>query len=339
MTGTLNPMQAWILEDSPGSYRHAEVPTPEPGPGEVRIEVRASALNHIDLWLTRGQPRPRSFPHVSGSDVAGVIDAVGPGGTRWAPGDEVVMEAAVTTEEAIHRRGIDSVEEPGLHLLGEHRWGGHAEYVVVPHWHPVPKPPGRSWTDCAAYPVAYVTAWRMLRLANVGAGSRVLVVGIGGGVATAALVLAQRLGATVEVTSRDPAKLERATELGAVDTHDSAGPFPRGFDAVIDTVGGPVFEPALRALRGGGAFVTCGATAGTEVQLSIPYLFFRQLRIQGVTLGSHQEFCQVTDLIAQGLPVIVDTIVGFDDYPRAVELLASGRQLGKVVMDHGKGRS
>ncbi len=330
-------MRAWTLEESPGTYRLGEVPVPQPGPGEVRIEVRASALNHIDLWLTRGQPRPPSFPHIPGSDAAGVIDAVGPGVTRWSPGDEVVMEAAVTTEEAIHRRGIDSVEEPGLHLLGEHRWGGHAQYVVVPHWHPVPKPATRSWIECAAYPVAYVTAWRMLRLAGVGAGSRVLVVGIGGGVATAALILARRIGAAVEVTSRNADKLDRAVKLGASGTHDTAGPFPRGFDAVIDTVGGPVFEPALRALRSGGAFVTCGATAGVEVNLNIPYLFFRQLRIQGVTLGSHQEFCQVTELVAEGLPVVIDTVLPFEQYPVGLDLLASGEQLGKIVLDHGVG--
>lgn len=327
-------MRAWLLDESPGEYRLGEIDTPEPGPGEVRIAVRASALNHIDLWLTRGRPRPRSFPHVPGSDLAGVIDAVGAGVTRWQPGDEVVMEAAVTTEDAILRRGIDSVVEPGLGLLGEHRWGGHAEFVVVPQWHPVSRPAGRSWTDCAAYPVAYVTAWRMLRLAGVGPLSRVLVIGIGGGVATAALVLANHLGAIVDVTSRDADKRERGLALGAHDAIESAGPFPKGYDAVIDSVGGPIFQPALHSLRAGGSFVTCGATAGTDVEFSIPYVFFRQLSIHGVTLGSHQEFCDVTDLVASGLPVIVDEVYGFEDYPLAIERLREGRQLGKLVIDH-----
>src|SRR6478609_5708653 len=153
-------MRGWILDESPGEYRLGEVETPVPGPAEVRIHVRASALNHIDLWLSRGMPRPRAFPHISGSDVAGVIDAVGPGVVAWAPGDEVVMAATVTSHEAILVRGIDNVIEPG---------------------------------------------------------TKVLIVGIGGGVAVAALHIAKYLGAEVYVTSRDEAKRRRALELRAVD--------------------------------------------------------------------------------------------------------------------------
>jgi zinc-binding alcohol dehydrogenase/oxidoreductase len=327
-------MRGWLLHDSPGEYAMGEVPTPEPGPGEVRIEVRASALNHIDLWLTKGMPKPRAFPHISGSDVAGVIDAVGEGVTDWEPGDEVVMEAAVTSQRAILEMGIDNVMDPGMMLLGEHCWGGHAEYVVVPAWHPVRKPASRSWVECAAYPVAYVTAWRMLRKARVSAGSTMLVVGIGGGVATAALILGQHIGARVFVTSRDEAKRRRALELGAVDAFDSAGPFPIKADVVIDSVGAATWESSMRALANGGRYVTCGGTSGIEVPLLLPRVFFKHQEIIGVTTGSHQEFVQVTEMIDQGLPVMVDEVYPYTGYADAVLKLSKADQLGKLVIDH-----
>ncbi len=328
-------MLAWHLEESPGEYVWGEVPTPEPGPGEVRISVRASALNHIDIWMTRGMPKPRAFPHVSGSDVAGVIDSVGPGVTRWQQGDEVVMEATVTSLDAILELGIDNVIDPGMHLLGEHQWGGHAEYVVVPEWHPVRKPENLSWAECAAYPVAYVTAWRMLRKARVQAGDTVLVIGIGGGVATAALVLGNYLGAKVYVTSRDEAKRSQGIALGALDAFDSGGRFPVAADVVIDSVGSATWESAIRSLRNGGRYVTCGGTSGVEVPLQLPRVFFKHLEIIGVTTGSHQEFVKVTEILAEGeVPVIIDEVLPFSNYPDALARLAKGDQLGKLVLDH-----
>jgi zinc-binding alcohol dehydrogenase/oxidoreductase len=327
-------MLGWYLNEAPGEYQWGEVPTPEPGPGEVRIKVMASALNHIDLWLSRGMPQPRAYPHVSGSDVAGIIDVVGEGVTHLAVGDEVVMEAAVTSLEAILNLGGDNCVDPSLELLGEHRWGGHGEYVVVPAWHPVAKPKSRSWVECAAYPVAYVTAWRMLRKAGVKSGSSVLVVGIGGGVATAAMTLAQHIGASVYATSRDEAKRRMAIEMGALDAFDSGGRFPVKVDCVVDSVGAATWESSIRALANGGSYVTCGGTAGIEVPLQLPRIFFKQQQIIGVTLGSHQEFVEVTEMIANGLPILVDDVYPLDAYDEALARLAKGDQLGKLVLDH-----
>ena len=327
-------MRAWYLEDSPGVYRFGEVSTPLAGPGQVRIAVKASALNHIDLWMTKGMPRPRSLPHVAGADVAGVIDQLGEGVTDWEVGDEVVMEATVTSHRAVLDRGIDNVLDRSMMLLGEHCWGGHAEYVVVPAWHPLPRPASLSWIEAAAYPVAYVTAWRMLRKARLRAGDTLLVVGIGGGVATAALVLGVWMGAEVYVTSRDEAKRARALELGATAGFDSAGPYPVVADVVVDSVGAPTWEASMRSLTPGGRYVTCGGTGGIEVPLLLPRLFFKQLEVIGVTTGSHQEFCEVTRVVAGGLPVIVDEVFSFSDYPDALAKLAAGRQLGKIVLDH-----
>ncbi len=327
-------MWAWYLEQSPGEYVWGEVPTPEPGPGEVRIAVKASGLNHIDVWMTRGMPRPPAFPHVSGSDVAGVIDAVGPGVTRWQPGDEVVMEATVTSEDAILELGIDNVIDPGMHLLGEHQWGGHGEYVVVPQWHPVRKPESLSWAECAAYPVAYVTAWRMLRKGRVRAGDTVLVIGIGGGVATAALVLANYIGAQVYVTSRDETKRRKGIEMGAIDAFDSNGRFPVKADVVIDSVGAATWDSAIRSLQNGGRFVTCGGTSGVDVPLQLPRLFFKHLEVIGVTTGSHQEFVEVTQILGRGdAPVVVDEVFPVSGYPDALAKLAKGDQMGKLVLD------
>ena len=327
-------MLGWYLDEAPGEYAFGEVPTPEPGPGEVRIDVKASALNHIDLWLSRGMPKPRSYPHVSGSDVAGVIDMVGPGVTHLEVGDEVVMEAAVTSFEALLNLGGDNCNDPSLELLGEHRPGGHGEYVVVPAWHPIKKPANRSFVECAAFPVAYVTAWRMLRKARVTADTSVLIVGIGGGVATAAMMLAQHLGATIYVTSRDQAKRRRAIELGAVDAFDSVDRYPVKVDVVVDSVGEATWNSSIRALANGGRYVTCGGTGGTEVPLQLPRIFFRQQEIIGVTLGSHQEFVQVTGMIENGLDILIDEVYPFRSYDEALARLAKGDQLGKLVLDH-----
>ena len=171
----------------------------------MAVRPVASALNHMDLWLTRGRPRP-TLPHVPGCDVAGVVEEVGRSVDGWAVGDEVVVNPAVAPLEAIVAYGDDAPLGRGFQILGEQRWGGHAERVVVPARNLVARPAGRSWEECAAYPLATLTAWRMLKRARLAAGERCLIVGIGGGVSTAALHLAVRMGAEVHVTSRDGAK-------------------------------------------------------------------------------------------------------------------------------------
>lgn len=327
-------MLAWHLDESPGEYRFGEVPTPEPGPGEVRVAVRASALNHIDHWMTQGRPRPKRFPHVPGSDVAGVLDAVGSGVTGWSPGDEVVVSTAVTSDEAVDRLGVDSVLDRSMQLLGEHRWGGHGEFVVVPARAVVAKPPACSWVDAAAYPCAYGTAWRMLRRGRVGAGDRVLVTGIGGGVAVACAQIAAHLGAEVWVTSREEVKLRRAAEVGAVGGFDSAGPYATEVDVVLDSIGPAIWQPAVAALAPGGRFVTCGGTSGQRLEVDLPRLFFRQHELIGSTLASYEEFAYVTGLVGDGLRPVVDSTWPLGEYPAALRRLRDADQFGKVVLDH-----
>jgi zinc-binding alcohol dehydrogenase/oxidoreductase len=327
-------VRAWILDESPGSYRWAEVPSPEVGPGEVRVRPVTSALNHMDLWLTRGLPRPKVMPHVPGSDVAGVVAAVGDGVTHVSPGDEVVVNPAVLPVEAVLAHGVDAPMAPGLAIVGEHRWGGHGDTLVVPGRNVVTRPRGRSWEECAAYPLATLTAWRMLRRARLRAGESVLVVGIGGGVSAAALALARRHGAEVHVTSRDAAKRARAMELGAAGAFDSNEDWPVTVDVVVESVGPATWARSIRALKPGGRLVVCGGTSGRKVELDLPHLFFKQIEVIGSTMGSYEEFADVTALVAQGLPVHVDEVLDLADYPVALQRLASGEQLGKIVLRH-----
>jgi NADPH:quinone reductase-like Zn-dependent oxidoreductase len=287
----------------------------------------------MDLWLTRGMPRP-PLPHVPGCDVAGIVDAVGDGVRDVAPGDEVVVNPAVAPLEAVVEHGIDSPLGAGLEIVGEHRWGGHGEGLVVPGRNVVPRPTGRSWEECAAYPLATLTAWRMLRRAALTAGESVLVVGVGGGVSTAALALARRLGAVVYATSRDDAKRKQAIELGAADAFASDADWPVQVDVVVESVGPATWDRSVRALRPGGRLVVCGGTSGQKVELSLPRLFFKQIQIIGSTMGSYPEFDDVTRLVAQGLPVTVDEVFDLDDYPAALERLRRGAQLGKIVIRH-----
>ena len=328
-------MKSWILDESPGTYRFGEIDIDPPGPGEVQVRVVASALNHMDLWVTRGLPKPHT-PHVPGADGAGVIEAVGDGLTNVAVGDEVVLNPAVSCRRC---RVCLSGESPlckQFGILGEHRWGAHGELVVVPAENVVPKPADRSWEECAAYPLVTLTAWRMLRRARLRAGETMLVVGVGGGVSSAGLVLGVAMGARVFATSREASKRDRAVELGAEGAFDSTDEkWPVQADVVFENVGAATWDQSIRSLAPGGRLVTCGGTAGSKVEVSLPRLFFKQHEIIGSTMGSYEEFAQVTELVEQGLPVTVDEVVdGLDAFPKALERLEAGGQFGKIVVRH-----
>ncbi len=327
------PVRAWILDESPGSYRDGEIDDPPVGPDDVRVRPVASALNHMDLWMTRGLPRPH-LPHVPGCDVAGMVEGVGDAVAHVAPGDEVVVNPAVAPLDAVVELGIDSPLGRGFGIVGEQRWGGHADLVVVPGRNVVPRPADRTWEECAAYPLATLTAWRMLRRARLTAGESVLIVGIGGGVSAAALALAVRMGASVFATSRDEGKRRRALDAGAADAFDSEADWPVKVDVVVESVGPATWDRSVGALRPGGRLVVCGGTSGPKVELNLPRLFFKQIEIIGSTMGSYPEFDDVTRLVGQGLPVQVDEVFDRADYPQALERLRRGEQLGKVVLRH-----
>ena len=327
-------MDAWILDESPGRYRWGQVDLPEVSADDVVIRVVVSALNHLDLWVTRAMPKP-PLPHIPGCDVAGVVEAVGSSVTTVEVGDEVVINPGVSPVADIVTLGNDSPMGPGFMIYGEHRWGGHATFAVAPSRNVRLRPAGRSWQECAAYPLAYLTAYRMLRRARARAGHTVLVVGIGSGVSCAALAIARHMGCDVVVTSRSEAKREQALLMGATAAYDSAAArWPVEADVVIESVGPATWDQAVRSLKPGGRLVVCGGTSGPKVELNLPRLFFKQYEIIGSTMGSYEEFDQVSALVAQGLPVHIDRAFSIAEYPHALARLEQGDQLGKIVLLH-----
>ena len=336
-------MRAWLLSETrgPQGYALGVVPDPEPGPGEVRVRLRSSALNHLDLWVAHGMPAPPAFPHVPGADGAGVVDALGDGVADVAPGDEVMIDPSTSCGscDACRRGEVPFCRE--FRILGEHRWGTHAEAVVVPAVNVVPRPKSVSWDQAAAAGLVVSSAVRMIRRARVEEGSDVLVVGVGGGSATAAMLVARAGGARVFATSTRDASRAWAQANGAVAVFDSAGAFDEevrvatdgGVDVVIDNVGSATFERSLRALRRGGRFVTNGSTSGRTAELHLPTLFWRQLEIVGSTMNDHREYADAVRLLAEGrVEVPVDAAFPFEDLPAALERLEAGDQLGKIVL-------
>ncbi|MEY2582678.1 MAG: zinc-binding alcohol dehydrogenase/oxidoreductase [Ilumatobacteraceae bacterium] len=327
-------MQAWILDESPGAYRWGSIDLPELAPDDVEIRVVASALNHMDLWVTRGAPKP-PLPHVPGCDVAGVVSAIGSAVTTLAVGDEVVVNPGVSPIADIEAWGNDSPMGPGFIIYGEHCWGGHAETAIAPERNVRKRPASRSWSECAAFPLAYLTAYRMLRRARLKSDDTLLVVGIGSGVSCAALALGTMMGARVEVTSRSEEKRSQALAMGAAAAHDStAVKWPVEADVVVESVGPATWDQSVRALKPGGRMVVCGSTSGPKVELVLPRLFFKQFEIIGSTMGSYQEFDEVLALVDRGLPVTVDQEYSLADYEQALARLEQGEQLGKIVLKH-----
>ena len=316
-------------------YR-TDVTAPTPGPDEVRVRVLAAALNHLDLFVVKGLPGVTiTPPWVMGADAVGVIDGT----------DEVVVINPGISDNSCEycRRGEQSLCVR-FGLLGEHHPGTIAEYVVVPKRNVARIPANVPIERAAAYTLATLTAWRMVVTKGaVQRGEHVLIQGIGGGVAIAALQIAKWLGAHVWVTSSSDAKLEQARALGADEllnytTVDVAKTVrgrtgKRGVDVVIDSVGQATWGASLGALGKAGRLVTCGATSGPMVETDARRLFWNQWSIMGSTMGNDAEFHAVVDHLAQGhfLPPI-DSVFSIEDGRAAFERLAKGGQFGKIVV-------
>lgn len=327
-------MHAWVLDRSPGEYRYGEVPAPPVGPREVRVRVVASALNRMDLWLALGMPKPPVLPMVPGCDAAGVVAEVGEEVSRWALGDEVVVNPSLACGHCPECLAGRSVYCASWAILGEHRSGAHAESVVVGEANVVARPAGRTWEESACYGLCGLTAYRMLRRAHLSAGETLLVTGAGGGVASAALAIGLQMGATVYATSRHEAKRERAVALGAAASFPSGEPLPVEADVVVDSSGEPTWASSLGALKKGGRLAVCGGTGGGRVELSLPKLWFGQYELIGSTMGTFSEFDELTRLVAGGLPVAVDGTFQLAGYPEALARLRAGEQFGKLVLRH-----
>lgn len=341
-------MQALVMTDFGDLDRLAVAEVPSPAlkhPLDVRVRIRAAALNRIDLYVLRGLPKAKyAFPHILGSDGAGVVEEVGPGVTRVQPGDRVIINPGVSCGACDPCRAGDQPLCRGYRILGEHLEGTAAEYVVVPEANLAVIGESWTWEQAAAFPLATLTAWRMLTTrARLRVGETVLVWGAGGGVGQAAVQIARLLGARVVATSGSDAKLEAAQQLGAEvvlnhSTRDVAREVRTltgvGADVVVDCVGEKTWEASLKALRPLGRLVTCGATTGPHVSLDLRRLFWFQWSLLGSTMGSDREFREVVALGERGLlrPVI-DSVLPLARGAEAFRRLAEGRQLGKLVIE------
>jgi NADPH:quinone reductase-like Zn-dependent oxidoreductase len=300
----------------------AERPEPEVPEGWARVQVRAAALNHHELWSLRGVGlREDQLPMILGCDAAGVTD----------DGSEVVVHAVIGDPEA---GGGDETLDPKRTLLSELHQGTLAEYVAVPERNLIPKPAGLSWEEAACLPTAYLTAYRMLttRSGLTGPGS-VLVQGAGGGVATAALLLGKALGHTVFVTSRDEAKRKRALELGADEAVEPGARLPARVDAVIETVGEATWDHSLKSLRPGGTLVVSGATSGRKPPTDLNRVFFLQLSVVGSTMGTRDELDALVQLVGdKGVHPLISDVRPLAQAKESVALLDSGDVFGKLVL-------
>lgn len=322
-----------------------DLPEPRAASGEVVVAIRACALNHLDLIVRGGLPNLRlTYPHILGSDIAGMVEGVGAGVRDWSEGDRVVVDPGLSDGRCEYcRRGEDSLCE-AYRILGEHVPGGYAEYIAVPARNLLPMPKGLDFPQAAAIPLVFMTAWRMLvHRAQVRPGEDVLVVGASGGVSSAAIQIAHAGGARVFAVSRSADKLAKAKELGAdVLINSSEVAFEeeawhltakRGVDVVVENVGQATWRQSLRCLAKGGRLVTCGATTGATGEVDIRLLFSRQIALLGSTMGSHEDLKRVLALVELGrLRPVVDVVLPLAEAREAHRRLAAAEHFGKVVL-------
>jgi NADPH:quinone reductase-like Zn-dependent oxidoreductase len=324
----------------------SDLPLPSLGaPSDVRVRIHAVALNHLDLFVLRGLPG-MTLPSrwIVCADGGGTVQEVGGDVRDFAPGDRVMINPGISDRSCDFCRAGEQSLCVHFRLLGEHLPGTAAEYVVVPAANLRRVPANVSWETAAAFTLATLTAQRMIvTRARVQPGETVLIWGIGGGVAIAALQIAKRAGARVWAISSSDAKLARARELGADETFnhrttDIVGAIrertgKRGVNVVIDDVGEATWERSLRVLGRGGRLVTCGATSGPLVQTDVRKLFWHQWTIMGSTMGNDRELDAIVEALGDGaLAPPIDAVFPLERAREAYERLATAEQFGKIVL-------
>jgi NADPH:quinone reductase-like Zn-dependent oxidoreductase len=321
-----------IHEDGePGVLVLEDVPDPVPAAGEVLVRLRASALNHLDVWIRKGLPSVPK-PRILGADGAGIVEALGEGVSGFELGQRVVINPGVEAADG------------AIHVIGEHGDGTNAELIAVPASNVYPIPDQLSFEDAAAFPLVFETAYRMLvTRAHLQEGEWVLLWGIGSGVSTAGLAIARALGARTIVTSSSDAKLERGRELGAdVVVNHATGDVKaavkeatggRGANIVVDHVGEATWRTSLDVAAREGRIVVCGATSGPNPPAALHRLWWKQLTVLGSTMGTKADFEAAYDLVVTGRAhPVVDEVLPLSEIRRAHERLEAGEQLGKIVL-------
>ncbi len=318
----------------------------EPGPRDVLIRVRAVALNHLDLWVRRGLPNLKlTYPHRLGSDIAGEVEAVGAFARGVAVGDRVVVSPGLSC--GICPRCLSGEDNLCLRyaILGEHVSGGYARHLIVPDTNILPYPGDLPFSEAAAVPLAFLTAWQMVVVkARLRLGQTILVHAAGSGVSTAAIQIAKLHGARVIATVSSDLKAERARAIGAdhvvnYSHQDFVGEVrrltgKRGADVTVDHVGGDVMAKSILATATGGRIVTCGATAGFSPAIDLRHVFFRQIEILGSTMGSKGSLFPILEHVRTGrLRAIIDRVMPLWDAADAHRALEAREVFGKIVLE------
>jgi NADPH:quinone reductase-like Zn-dependent oxidoreductase len=319
-----------------GRVALAEVSDPAPGPGEALVRLKAAALNHRDLWIKLGQYAGLRYPCIPGSDGAGVVASVAPGADASWVGREVVINPSFDWGPS------EAAQGPKFTILGLPRDGTLAEKVAVPAQQLAPKPGHLTWEEAAALPLTGLTAWRALfSRARMGPGERVLVTGIGGGGALAALQFAVASGNEAWVTSSSDDKIARAVKMGAAGgfRYDRGGwaaaaaSAPGPFDVIIDSAGGAGFGDLIDLASPGGRIAFFGATRGSVPEVALRKLFWRQVSLLGSTMGSPADWSAMTAFVADhGIRPVVSDVFPLERAAEALDLMERGGQFGKIVV-------
>ncbi|HZI92787.1 MAG TPA: zinc-binding dehydrogenase [Patescibacteria group bacterium] len=326
--------------------RIEEVDTPSPAPDEVLIQVKACALNYLDLWVRKGVPGQRMpLPMIPGCDIAGVVKKAGSFVKGVKTGDRVVVAPGVSCGRCARcLNGQDNLCA-SYGIIGENRDGGCAEYVCVPGVNVMPIPGKLTFNEAAAIPLVFLTAWHMLMArARVRPGEDVLVHAAGSGVGSAGIQIAKLLGARVIATAGSDAKLKKARELGAdetinyrkLDFYDEVKKITRrqGVDVILDHIGADTWDRNIRSLRMGGRLVTCGVTSGFEVATDIRYIFFRRLSVLGSTMGTKGELLEIMRMVERGaLKPVIDSVFPLADIGLAHRRMQERKAFGKIVVN------
>ncbi|KUR76685.1 NAD(P)-dependent alcohol dehydrogenase [Novosphingobium sp. Fuku2-ISO-50] len=331
-------MKALLLEtaDGPSSVRVAEVETPTPKPGEVRVAIKAASMNHREMWIARGLYPGMVLPTTLGCDGAGVVDAIGEGVTGAAIGDEVVIYPGRNWGPNRH------APQAAFGLLGMPFDGTMAQYICVPAENLAPKPAKMTWEEAAATVLTGLTAWRALMFkGQLQPGETVLISGIGGGVATFGLAFAVAHGAKVYVTGENEDVLARAKAMGALggllytdpDWRKQVGKLTGGIDVVLDGAPAPSYANYVRAINPGARIVIYGSTAGDKFEVTATGIFLKSASIVGSQVGDQQDFRDMLAFVDKhGIKPVIEKTFTLDQSPEALLYLESGHSFGKVVV-------
>jgi NADPH:quinone reductase-like Zn-dependent oxidoreductase len=322
-----------------------DVPDPKTGPGHVLIEVKATSINHIDIFLRRGMPGVKvPMPKIVGSDAAGIIRELGTGVSGLTVGQRVTINPGISCGHCEFCAAGFGSQCVSYSMVGESRDGAYAQLISVPAHIVLPIPDALSFEDAAAAPLVFLTAWSMMvGKGNIRPGEDVLILGAGAGVGTAAIQIAKMAGCRVFVTASSEEKLRRAKDLGAdFLINYSTNEFDksirdltnrRGVDVVVDYVGADTWVRSLRSARRGGRVLTCGATTGFAPQTDLRQIFFRQVQVIGSTMGSQREFLDVMKCVFRGqLKPVIDRVLPLSEARKGHELIEQRAVFGKIVL-------